>query len=292
MKISTIIPSYNRPAALGRCLESFVHQSLPKSEFEIVVVDDGSHQPLDDVVATHGNSLDIKLIRQSNGGPASARNRGVAEASGDFIAFIDDDCEADEDWLSSFVNRLLAEPGLLLGGQTINQLKDNTYSQVCQTLLDYLYEYYEKTDSEMRFFTTNNMALSRQAFLDAGAFDEGFAVAGGEDREFCDRWQHSGGKAALNTEAICFHSHPLTLTGFYKLHYRYGGAAKRFWANRTARGQKSIAPEASEFYLDMLRSPWKKGLPNPLWHSALLALSQVAGALGYYFKSSPPGQVR
>lgn len=286
MKISTIIPSYNRPAALGRCLDSFARQSLSKSEFEIVVVDDGSQEPLDDVVAAHRKTLDIRLIRQSNKGPASARNRGVAEASGEFIAFTDDDCQVDKDWLSSFVSRLQDEPHILLGGQTVNQLTDNTYSQVCQTLIDYLYEFHEQTNSEMRFFTTNNMAVSRQSFLNAEGFDEGFSIAGGEDREFCDRWLHSGGETAFLPDAIIYHSHPLDLVGFCRLHYRYGWGARRFWENRIARGQGKNTPRASGFYLDMLRRPWVHRLPKPLKSSALLVLSQVAGALGYYSKSS------
>lgn len=285
MKISVIIPSYNRPAALGRCLESFGHQSLSPAEYEVVVVDDGSKQAIDHVIETHCKDYAVKLVRQSNKGPASARNRGVAEANGEFIAFTDDDCQVDREWLSSFVCRLQDEPQTLLGGQTLNQLTDNIYSQASQTLVDYLYEFHERTNSEMKFFTTNNMALSRQGFLDAGGFDEGFPNPGGEDREFCDRWLLSGGMTSFHPTATIYHSHPLNLTGFCKLHYRYGHGAKRFWENRTARGQKTISPEVSGFYLDLLTRPWKKNLTSPFRHSALLALSQLAGALGYFSSS-------
>lgn len=249
------------------------------------MVDDGSAQTVDHIIEAHCQDFAVKLVRQSNKGPASARNRGVAEASGEFIAFTDDDCQASEDWLSSFVCRLQDEPQILLGGQTLNQLPDNIYSQASQTLIDYLYEYHERTGSDMMFFTTNNMALSRQGFLDAGGFDEGFPSAGGEDREFCDRWLHSGGMASLHPAATIFHSHALNLMGFCKLHYRYGQGARRFWENRTARGQKQISPEVTGFYLDLLKRPWKEHLTKPLRHSTLLAVSQFAGALGYFSSS-------
>lgn len=289
MKISAIIPTYNRPESLGRCLDSFVQQRLSKHDFEVVVVDDGSRQPLDHVIEAHGKALNIKLIRQSNQGPASARNRGVKAASGEFVAFTDDDCQADRGWLLSWVDLLQDEPNTLLGGQTVNHLKDNIYSEVCQLLIDYLYEFHEQVDSEMRFFTTNNMALSRQAFLDSGGFDEGFAIAGGEDREFCDRWQHFGKKCSLYPNAIIYHSHPLNLAGFCKLHYRYGQGAKRFWENRIARGQTATAPNVPGFYIEMLKLPWKKPVRKPLRHSALLTLSQLTGALGYF--SNPKKRV-
>lgn len=85
--ISVIIPTYNRANLIGETLEALLRQSrLPD---EIIVVDDGSTDNTAEVV--HALDPTIRLIRQENAGPAVARNRGLAEASGEFIQFFDSD---------------------------------------------------------------------------------------------------------------------------------------------------------------------------------------------------------
>lgn len=87
MRISTIIPCFNREHLIGETLRSILSQSVPPAE--VIVVDDGSSDGTTDVVRSFGD--DIRLICQSNHGAGAARNRGLQEATGDFIHFMDSD---------------------------------------------------------------------------------------------------------------------------------------------------------------------------------------------------------
>ncbi|MCF3648453.1 glycosyltransferase family 2 protein [Synoicihabitans lomoniglobus] len=85
--ISVVIPAYNRVALIGETLEGLLGQTLPAGE--IIVVDDGSTDGTAEVAESYGDI--IRVIRQSNSGPAAARNRGFRESKGDFIHFFDSD---------------------------------------------------------------------------------------------------------------------------------------------------------------------------------------------------------
>ena len=90
MKLSVIVPFYNRVKTAARCLDSLLAASV--DEMEIIAVDDGSADETWDILK-HYSSQDnrIKVIRQTNKGPSAARNRGLEAASGEFVAFCDSD---------------------------------------------------------------------------------------------------------------------------------------------------------------------------------------------------------
>ena len=91
-QVSVIIPTYNRAWVLEEAIDSVLAQDY--TEFELIVVDDGSTDQTFDVLESYRN--DIKVLSQKNKGVSAARNRGIAEASGNFIAFLD----SDDLWLS------------------------------------------------------------------------------------------------------------------------------------------------------------------------------------------------
>lgn len=91
MRISVVIPAYNASASIAKAIASCLQQTL--QPHEIIVVDDASTDNTCNVVAQH---KEVKLLRQAtNQGPSAARNRGIAEATGDVIAFLD----SDDTWL-------------------------------------------------------------------------------------------------------------------------------------------------------------------------------------------------
>ena len=282
IRISVIIPSYNRPEKLQVCLRALTRQTLPVEDFEVIVVDDGSPMDTTPIIEPFRESLSLKLIKQANQGPAAARNAGAGEAQGAFVAFTDDDCSPHESWLERLLTSFQVTPTVMIGGQTINQLTDNVYAQASQTLIDYIYQYYAEERSEMHFFASSNLALPLDAFKSQGGFDQEFPSASGEDREFCDRWNLNGNSLKYTPDAIIYHSHELNLRQFCELHYRYGNGARRFWRHRTGRGQKPREFEKLGFYTGLLQSPWKRSLPKPLYSSFLLALSQLANGIGYF----------
>jgi glycosyltransferase involved in cell wall biosynthesis len=103
VKVSAIVPTYNRAHLLPRALASIADQT--HREIEVVVIDDGSNDETDRIV--HGISASfpflIRYYRQPNGGCASARNLGLKVASGDAVAFLD----SDDEWLPDALERLV-----------------------------------------------------------------------------------------------------------------------------------------------------------------------------------------
>lgn len=96
--ISVIVPVYNAGALLNRCLDSIFHQ-LTDRNVEVILIDDGSTDNSIGIIEQRHEQERITLVRQQNSGPASARNKGIAAASGKYLAFLD----ADDYWLPSFI---------------------------------------------------------------------------------------------------------------------------------------------------------------------------------------------
>jgi glycosyltransferase involved in cell wall biosynthesis len=101
--VSVVIPLYNKGKYIERALFSVLNQTL--SSYEIIVVDDGSHddgcEKVNRLVSSNRN---IRLLKQKNSGPGAARNKGLAAATGKYIAFLD----ADDEWLPSFLEKAIA----------------------------------------------------------------------------------------------------------------------------------------------------------------------------------------
>lgn len=99
MKISVVIPLYNKARYIKRTIDSVINQKI--SPNEIIIVDDGSTDGGGKIVTSEGYPI-IRLVTKENGGESSARNRGVQEAKNKFIAFLD----ADDEWLPSYLENI------------------------------------------------------------------------------------------------------------------------------------------------------------------------------------------
>lgn len=278
MEASIVIPTYNRPEALKKCLQALQQQTFEK-EWEVVVVDDGGKSDLTNVIGNFKKRLNIALVRQENRGPGAARNYGARIAKGKSLAFLDDDCEPRADWLCTLSK--YAGNGALIGGKTENKLTKNMYAEASQLLVAFLYEHFQ--DTPWHFFTSNNFLLEKESFLTIGGFDESFITSAGEDREFCVRWNHFGKKLKYVPEAIIDHAHPLTFSSFWKQHFKYGKAAFQFQKRTQLLGGKA-QPFRLIFYFKLLAYPLltnRYNLVKKMILMALIGLSQCATFLGY-----------
>jgi len=97
--ISVVVCTYNHSFLLKNCVTSLYEQTLAKDKYEIIVVDNNSKDDTAEVVKAFKNDELIRYIFEEQQGLSHARNRGVSEAYGSYIAFIDDDAKAAPDWL-------------------------------------------------------------------------------------------------------------------------------------------------------------------------------------------------
>jgi|KBSSwiStaDraftv2_1062776.scaffolds.fasta_scaffold00005_189 GT2 family glycosyltransferase len=279
IRFSIVIPTYRRSGPLARCLAAVAALDYPREAVEVLVVDDGGASPELADVATPK----VRLLRQEHAGPAAARNRGAEEAQGELLAFLDDDCEPAADWLRALEAALRAHPDALIGGRVVNALPRNVFSSASHTLTEYLYAYYNPVPQAARFFTSNNMAFRREAFLTVGGFDARYLRAAAEDRELCDRWASLGRPLVFRPEAVVAHAHELSPLAFWRQHLAYGAGAFHFHAARSRRNAVPIRIYPPSFYLRLLAYPFSRArLPRACALAGILAISQVANAAGFF----------
>jgi glycosyltransferase involved in cell wall biosynthesis len=130
MRFSLIIPTYRRKELLRGCVETCLRQEYPAHE--IIVVDDAS--PDDTTAMVHTEFPEVISLRlERNSGPATARNRGIAAASGDIIVFTDDDCLLPPDFLTRLAEGYRNHPEIAGAGGYLEApeelLSHNPYAQ-------------------------------------------------------------------------------------------------------------------------------------------------------------------
>jgi len=164
--LSIIIPTHNSELTIKLCVDSLTSQVLPREQFEIIVVDDGSNDKTVDIVKNCGVEKVIKVAPCFQG---KARNIGVSNAKGEFLAFIDSDCVAKKDWVKTIVNeleKLDAVTGPIENG--------NHQSKVAWA--EYLIEFggwdEHRPRSQVRFLPGCNQAYKKSAFEKTDGFEE------------------------------------------------------------------------------------------------------------------------
>ena len=278
---SVIVPTRNRPQQLETCLTAMAQLAYPRDRYEVIVVDDGGETGVEEIVRRFVPSMTVIAARCEHGGPAAARNFGVTRSSRDRLAFTDDDCSVDPQWLTALDARLAANPQAMVGGRVINALAANPYSSASQSLQDFLYHWYhEKGRGQLPFFTTNNLAMTRRDFERIDGFDVSFTFAS-EDRDISDRGAHAGMDLVYAPEAIVRHAHDLDLRQFITQHFRYGQGAAHFHEARASRRRDRVRLEPAAFYLGMMGSPMSDQITRSLPALALLFISQSASFLGF-----------
>lgn len=198
--VSVIIPHLNQPAALEVCLSSLAAQVLDRDRFEVIVVDNGSATVPTEAIARHPGAT---LLREMTPGPGPARNTGVDLARGDILAFIDADCRADPNWLSSIVDALIVSPpGTILGGDVrIWHPAETAVSAIAayESVFAYRFKLYIERDG---YSGTGNMAVLRRDFDRVGRF-AGVDVA--EDMEWGQRAVRAGLRFKYTPDMIVYH---------------------------------------------------------------------------------------
>ncbi|MET1056777.1 MAG: glycosyltransferase [Pedobacter sp.] len=197
MKISVVIPTYERPALLINCLTALSNQQLPHSEFEVIIVADGPDAATLASVTEwqHAISLNLTFIQAPRkGGPAAARNIGWRAAHAELIAFTDDDCLPQPGWLLALAGKYQQEEYIAYTGKTI-----------VPPALEWTDFANNTSHLEEAEFITANCACTKKALLRRGGFDEHYKMAWREDSDLHFGLISDGVRIIKNEDAVVIH---------------------------------------------------------------------------------------
>lgn len=214
-RVSVVVPSFNpRKELLSQLFASLAGQSL--SDFEVVVVDDGSPDP--DYVFPDGR---FRLVRgDRRRGPAACRNAGAAEAAAEALFFTDTDCRLEGDTLVRALEGLERAP--VSAGDTITDVKTAFGGLVAALgfpgggILGFEKVWQVDAHGFARSFSSCNVAFRSGFFRETGGFDESFPVAGGEDTVLARRIVDGGGAIWYEKGQRVFHVEKPDLAGFLR----------------------------------------------------------------------------
>ena len=217
LRASIIIPAYNAAGFIKRCLDALRLQTIDNSKFEIIVVDDGS---TDNTALIVESFKTIKLLKQQNQGPATARNMGVKKASSEIVIFLDADCEPTPDWLSEMLESFESEAYIVAVKGAYRTKQTSLISKFVQAEFEYKYEKLSK-HKYINFVDSYSAAFRKNIFLKMGGFDISFTTACAEDAYLSFKIANQGHKMIFNPNAIVFHIHPSTLFDYLKRKFTY-----------------------------------------------------------------------
>lgn len=200
---SIVIAARNAESTIGACISSLLSQSL--KPLEIIVVDNAST----DSTARIASSMGIKVVYEPIIGRSRARNRGIEESKGRFIAFIDADAVADKDWLLFLMDRYKAGDCSGVAGRIRALNSEKLFAKLL-----------ELSSEGRQHFGGCNIMYERDVLIDVGMFDEKLKVA--EDVELAWRVIKSGRSIAYEPKAVVYHAYKSRLIDILKQQYEFG----------------------------------------------------------------------
>jgi len=182
--ISVIIPAFNEEENIAQCLVSLSHQTVARSEYEIIVVDGGSKDDTLGIAKKYADQVFVQTSRKVGG----ARNDGVMAAKGEIVATTDADCIAPPSWIGR-ITEDFRDPGVVQVYGPVYPIEEgigNQFSLFCANTFARI-GYYSRTF----YYTLGcNTAFRREAFLKAGMYR---CIDAGDDLEIAMRLKDVGG---------------------------------------------------------------------------------------------------
>jgi len=166
LQISVVIVTHNSEPTIERCINSLISQSFPRKKFEIIIVDDGSKDGTVELVKKAEVDLVINTEPCTIG---TARNKGIEKARGTVLAFLDSDCEATDDWLSTIMKEL--KPLTAITGSIVNGLERSLISW-SEYFMEFIGFDEHRPKSLTRFLPGCNMAIFKESFNLTNGFDK------------------------------------------------------------------------------------------------------------------------
>jgi len=214
--ISVVACSYNGSKTIRDTLIALA--TLPYPNFEVIVVDDGSTDGLAEIVSEYP----VRLISTKNQGLSNARNRGMLEAKGEIVAYIDDDAYPDKYWLHYLATAFENSDFGGIGGPNIAPPEDGPIAD-CVANAPGGPIHVMATDEVAEHIPGCNMAFRKEALLKIGGCDPIFRAAG-DDVDLCWRIQEAGYTIGFHPSAVVWHHRRNSIKTYWKQQQGYGKA--------------------------------------------------------------------
>jgi GT2 family glycosyltransferase len=208
LSISVIVPTYNRVDRLRRVLEALAYQTVSGTEFQVIVVSDGSTDGTEEFLERAATPFPLLVTSGANAGPAAARNTGIRLATGRVLLFVDDDVVPREDLVEQHLttHEQAHAKAVVIGPMlTPSDHHPNAFVRWEQAMLYKQYHAMLDGDYEATYrqFFTGNASVGREFLVGTGGFDERFRRA--EDVELAYRLHLNGARFIFNPDAIGYH---------------------------------------------------------------------------------------
>lgn len=215
--ISVIVCTRNGSATLGKCLDALSRQTHP--DYEVIVVDDGSTDGTPQIARSRPA---CRYLRQEHAGLGAARNLGAAEARGEILAYTDDDCIPDEEWLLRVSAAFDDACWVAVGGPNLPPAPRNRVEELVaaspgapvQVLLN---------DEDAEHLPGCNFCVRKDALQRVGGFRRDFTTAG-DDVDICWRLRGAGGRLRFVPAAMVWHHRRFRVRDYFMQQAGYGRA--------------------------------------------------------------------
>src|SRR5688500_3027695 len=195
---------------------------LDYADYEVIVVDDGSTDQTPRIIEYFVGRFPhlFRLIRQDNNGLSAARNAGAVAATGEVVAYTDDDCAVDEQWLRALVRAMRDQRVEAVGGPNVPPASDGWVAR-CVAASPGGPSHVMIDDRLAEHVPGCNMAFDRRTLLSLGGFDEQFRVAG-DDVDVCWRLHAAGFRIGYAASALVWHHRRATVSAYLRQQKGYG----------------------------------------------------------------------
>lgn len=223
IKYSFVVPVFNRPQEIRELLESMVLLDFPRP-FEVVIVEDGSTETAEHIVAGFKEKLDITYIYKENSGPGDSRNYGMERAKGNYFIILDSDCLLPKEYLSNVDGFLTEEFYHCFGG---GDAAHSSFSPL-QKAINYVMTSLlttggirgNKNTKQNKFEPRSfNMGISKEAFQATGGFGK---IHPGEDPDLSQRISKSGYQTVFVPDAFVYHKRRISWRKFHLQVRKFG----------------------------------------------------------------------
>jgi glycosyltransferase involved in cell wall biosynthesis len=289
---TVVVPTFRRPDGLARALAGLARQRDPGVRWDVVVVDNDDAPGAIPVfeAAAFPAERNARLVREARRGASSARNRGIADAGGDVVAFMDDDVVPADDWLLELVTPIVHGRADATGGRVV---LDPTVARPAwfdePALGPYLAAHAPATDERDlaadEFVITASAAFRADLLRLAGGFDPELGPRPGsqlvnDDVLLCDRFVGVGGRVRHVPASVVVHELPAArLRPGYLIRRAYAQGRSDWRYHVRTIGRRGAVERQLTWLVGEARGRWRDGpLSRPVAFHALCDLARAAGA--------------